>query len=70
MVKLVETKQSGFCYFIVILFLAIILSILANIIWAGQNIDNNCKYFYFLCYTKVFACTFQNIKNRENFDKF
>ena len=44
MVKLVETKQSGF----LLLFLAIILSILANIIWAGQNIDNshNKVYYY------------------------
>ena len=35
MVELVETKQSRFY----LLFLAIMLSILANIIWAGQNID-------------------------------
>ena len=38
MVKLVETKQSGFVIF---LFLAIILSGLANLTLPGQNIDNN-----------------------------
>ena len=42
MVKLVETKQSGF----LLLFLAIILSILANIIWAGQNIDKIIESFF------------------------
>ena len=40
MVKLVETKQSGFVIFILFLFLAIILSSLANITLPGQNIDN------------------------------
>ena len=39
MVKLVETKQSGFVIFF--LFLAIILSSLANLTLPGQNIDNN-----------------------------
>ena len=45
MVKLVETKQSGF-YF-VILFLAIILSSLANITLPGQNIDKKSGILLF-----------------------